>query len=205
MAWTENMAKALNLGTKKAWHPWSYNSGNLTGEQVAGYAIEYDVSHLGKGSFEFKTIRGAGHMVPGDMPEPALELLRRLIEVPSANVSYADPQPAAVAMLGCSAPSAPASISPQVGLALVVLVFVLLGSVIFLYQEVRALRQRFTSGGSDSPSGHSDIQDNQIDVSERESTVHREEADNESGHDIILMKGQINSSGGIEMPSVGRL
>lgn len=53
-AWTSNM----NFPVKKHWHPWSYNSGNMTGEQVAGYAIEYDVSHLGKGSFEFKTVRG---------------------------------------------------------------------------------------------------------------------------------------------------
>ena len=55
-AWTENMKFPL----KKQWHPWSYNSGNSTGTQVAGYVIEYDVSHMGKGSFEFKTVRGAG-------------------------------------------------------------------------------------------------------------------------------------------------
>lgn len=58
-AWTEKMG----FPVRKNWHPWSYNSGNSTGTQVAGYAIEYDVSTLGKGSFEFKTVRGAGHMV----------------------------------------------------------------------------------------------------------------------------------------------
>ncbi len=60
-AWTESM----DYNIKKPWHPWSYYSGNTTGEQVAGYSVEYDVSHLGKGSFEFKTVRGQFVLVWG--------------------------------------------------------------------------------------------------------------------------------------------
>lgn len=81
--WTENMGYPV---TQK-WHPWSYDSvEDEQGTQVAGYRVEYDVSSLpndvgerGKGSFEFKTIRGAGHMVPDTRPAPALEMLRRFL------------------------------------------------------------------------------------------------------------------------------
>ena len=172
---------------------------------MAGYAVEYDVSHLGKGSFEFKTVRGAGHMVPTDTPEPALELFRRFLEIPSANISYAEVVSSPVAVLSNCAPPAPAAsaISPQVGLGLVMLVFVLFGSVVFLYQEVRSLRSRIYGGsGPDSQSGHSDRDgnspigmDNKIDVSERDATVHVDEEDSSQGGSIELMKGQVNSSG----------
>ena len=41
--------------------------------------MKYDVAHLGSGSFEFRTIRGAGHMVPTDAPLQALYILGHLI------------------------------------------------------------------------------------------------------------------------------
>ena len=215
-AWTESMAESKGYDVKKPWHPWSYPSGNLTGDQVAGYAVEYDVSHVGHGSFEFKTVRGAGHMVPTDAPQQALELFRRLIEIPSANISYADSSSASSApLLASCAPvsdgQGASAVSPQVGLALIMLVFLLVGSVVFLYQEVRALKSRLN--GPESPSGHSGgggrdgdedgghnsrLGSNQIDVSERDATVHAvpdEEEEEHTGQDgIELMKGRLNSS-----------
>jgi len=145
-------------------------------------------------------------MVPTDTPEPALELFRRFLEIPSANISYAEVASSPVAVLSNCAPPVPdaaAAISSQVGLGLVMLVFVLFGSVVFLYQEVRSLRSRIYGGsGPDSQSGHSDRDgnasigmDNKIDVSERDATVHVDEEDNSQGGSIELMKGQVNSSG----------
>jgi len=73
-AWTENMGyDAVN-----AWHPWTYTSTAGNENQVAGYAVEYDVSALGSGSFEFITVRGGRHEVPETSPAQSLELLDRL-------------------------------------------------------------------------------------------------------------------------------
>lgn len=67
-AWTDNMG----YPTLRPWHAWTYLTGNSS--QVGGYSIKYDVSALGGGSFEFRTVRGAGHMVPSDAPQQGLEL-----------------------------------------------------------------------------------------------------------------------------------
>lgn len=136
-------------------------------------------------------------MVPSDMPEPALELFRRLIEIPVRNISYADIVPTPITITSSCGPtqSTSSSISPQVGLALIMLVMILFGTVVFLYQEVRVLRLRILNWNASTSSGHNigddDINlDNQIDVSERDSTVHADD----SSHEIELMKGKTNSS-----------
>lgn len=158
-------------------------------------------------------------MVPSDTPEPALELFRRLIEIPMANVSYADITSSSPAILSNCAPvtkQAEAAISPQVGLALIMLIFVLFGSVVFLYQEVRSLRGRLLGpNGPDSPSGHnardgeggfgSGEIDNKIDVSERDVTVHVGDADASKLGEIELMRGQTNSSAGASNEGPRRL
>lgn len=51
--WTESMG----FDTIKPWHPWAYTDDKNT-TQIGGYSVKYNVSSLGLGSFEFRTIRG---------------------------------------------------------------------------------------------------------------------------------------------------
>ena len=74
-AWTENMGYSV----KKSWHSWAYTSSSGATNQVGGYAVEYDVSALGDGSFEFITVRGGRHEVPETAPAQAMEMLTRLV------------------------------------------------------------------------------------------------------------------------------
>lgn len=74
-AWTENMGYEV----KNPWHVWRYTSVAGNKNQVAGYAIDYDVSSLGTGSFEFITIKGGRHEVPESAPAQAMEMLQRII------------------------------------------------------------------------------------------------------------------------------
>jgi len=74
-AWTQGMG----YGVKSSWHSWAYTATSGATNQVGGYAVEYDVSSLGSGSFEFVTVRGGRHEVPETAPAQALELLDRLI------------------------------------------------------------------------------------------------------------------------------
>lgn len=64
---------------KVPWHAWSYTSALGNPNQVAGYAVEYDVSSFGSGSFQFITVRGGRHEVPETAPAQAMEMLTRLI------------------------------------------------------------------------------------------------------------------------------
>ncbi len=75
-AWTENMG----FPVKSAWHPWTYTSTAGNANQVAGYAVNYDISSLpgAKGSFEFITVRGGRHEVPETSPAQSIELLNRM-------------------------------------------------------------------------------------------------------------------------------
>lgn len=73
--WTENMGyEAL-----ASWHAWSYTSALGNTNQVAGYAVEYDVSAMGSGSFQFITIRGGRHEVPETAPVQAMDMLSKLM------------------------------------------------------------------------------------------------------------------------------
>lgn len=78
--WTSGMAKNLELSTKSEWHPWKYTSASGAEDQVAGYAVEYDVSNVGegKGSFQFITVKGGRHEVPESAPGQAFEMITRL-------------------------------------------------------------------------------------------------------------------------------
>mmetsp|Transcript_31760 Transcript_31760/g.32362 ORF Transcript_31760/g.32362 Transcript_31760/m.32362 type:complete len:510 (-) Transcript_31760:244-1773(-) len=75
----ETWTASMGYEATSNWHPWTYHSSAGQSNQVAGYAIEYDVSALGEGSFQFITIKGGRHEVPKSAPEQALEMLRRLI------------------------------------------------------------------------------------------------------------------------------
>ena len=68
--WTESMG----LPVKSSWHPWTYTSTSGNENQVAGYAVEYEVSN-DVGSFEFITVKGGRHEVPETSPAQALEML----------------------------------------------------------------------------------------------------------------------------------
>lgn len=70
----------MGYTAKKSWHSWSYTSTEGNSNQVGGYAVNYDVSALGNGSFEFVTVRGGRHEVPESAPAQAFELLTRLIQ-----------------------------------------------------------------------------------------------------------------------------
>jgi serine carboxypeptidase-like clade 1 len=78
--WTSGMAKSMGLPTAKEWHPWKYTSASGAENQVAGYAVEYDVSGVGegKGTFEFITVKGGRHEVPESAPAQAFEMITRL-------------------------------------------------------------------------------------------------------------------------------
>lgn len=70
--WTANMG----YSTAKAWGPWRVET---EGEkQIGGYAVEYDVGEV-DGAFEFRTVRGAGHMVPTDKPKEAFAMFCHFI------------------------------------------------------------------------------------------------------------------------------
>lgn len=86
--WTQSMGYPI----RSAWHNWIYTSTAGNADQVAGYAVEYDVSQQLKkklptkarqassdNSFTFITIRGGRHEVPETAPGQALEMLNRLI------------------------------------------------------------------------------------------------------------------------------
>lgn len=74
-AWTENMG----FSKKSSWHAWTYTSPAGNSNQVAGYAVNYDVSELGSGSFQFITIKGGRHEVPETAPGQAMEMLNRVV------------------------------------------------------------------------------------------------------------------------------
>merc|ERR1712100_142069 len=74
-AWTENMGYPVS----DSWHHWTYTSTAGNTNQVAGYAVNYDVSSLGSGSFQFITVKGGRHEVPESAPAQAMEILSRLV------------------------------------------------------------------------------------------------------------------------------
>ena len=75
-AWTENMG----FPVKSAWHKWSYTSLEGNDNQVAGYAVGYDISALpSEHTFEFVTVKGGRHEVPESAPAQGLELITRIV------------------------------------------------------------------------------------------------------------------------------
>lgn len=67
----EQWTSGMGYPTKEAWRPW------LVDSQVAGYVTSYQTS--GQGSFDFMTVKGAGHMVPQYKPAQALAMFTRFI------------------------------------------------------------------------------------------------------------------------------
>jgi serine carboxypeptidase-like clade I len=77
--WTDNHAWTKGMGYEEqdAWHPWIFSNLDAFGNQVGGYAINYQVP---KGNFTFLTIRGGRHEVPETAPKRAYEMFSRLVE-----------------------------------------------------------------------------------------------------------------------------
>lgn len=70
----------MGFPSKTPWHAWKYTSPSGADNQVAGYAVGYDVSSVSsKGSLTFVTIKGGRHEVPATAPGQALEMLSTII------------------------------------------------------------------------------------------------------------------------------
>jgi serine carboxypeptidase-like clade 2 len=65
---TQQWVIDMNRPVKSKWTNWNYNDAK-DGSQIGGWGIKYD-------RFTFKTIRGAGHMVPWFQPAPSLQLFK---------------------------------------------------------------------------------------------------------------------------------
>ena len=66
---SQNWTVALGFKETQAWRPWTVDGK----QQMGGYVTRYE------NNFDFLTIRGAGHMVPGDQPSRAKDLIDRFI------------------------------------------------------------------------------------------------------------------------------
>lgn len=67
---TQDWTSGMNLKKKQEWRPWTIDGCRRMG----GYVQRYE------GSFDFLTIRGAGHMVPTYKPEASFAFLKAWIE-----------------------------------------------------------------------------------------------------------------------------
>ena len=80
--WTTGMVDKGVVAEDKAWHAW-FTGARGNGQPPAGYATTYKVlgaNATADASFEFVTIRLAGHMVPGFQPAAALAFFTRFVQ-----------------------------------------------------------------------------------------------------------------------------
>lgn len=68
---TETWILGLKRKVVNPWAPWYYKQIEGT-KQVAGWGVDYD-------RISYRTVKGAGHMVPWFQPAPALELLKSFL------------------------------------------------------------------------------------------------------------------------------
>ena len=166
--WTENMGYPI----LQSWRPWSFEDlEEGFGSQVAGYVVDYDVSaeandagNTGQGSFQFMTIKGAGHMVPDTRPAPALEMLRRMLgqEVTELYPAY-----------GPQETCQPTIDSGTEAALLVMLIFFIISLVVTvcLYLRLRELQEK--NGSDNSFQSRSEAErdgvdyDTRLDISDR--------------------------------------
>lgn len=69
---TEKWIMDMKRPVVEPWKAWTYQSPIGNGVQVAGWTIKF------KG-LRFTTVKGAGHMVPGYTPAPALQMLKNFL------------------------------------------------------------------------------------------------------------------------------
>jgi carboxypeptidase C (cathepsin A) len=68
---TETWILGLKRPVKKHWAPWTYSRVDGT-TQVAGWGVDFD-------RIAYRTVKGAGHMVPWFQPAPALQMLKEYL------------------------------------------------------------------------------------------------------------------------------
>ena len=77
--WTESMG----YETMSPWKTWFYRAQDNS-TQIGGYSVVYNTTNVSVStlsSFEFRTVRGAGHMVPTDTPLQGLAVLSHLLGI----------------------------------------------------------------------------------------------------------------------------
>ena len=142
----------MGLPTLKPWHAWSY-AADSNSTQIGGYTIKYNVSSLspaGKGSFEFRTIRGAGHMVPTDAPQQALTMFSYFIGTNdwSTYVSTSSSPPDCVPVEEAPMKRPGEHIHRYVAVVLGFIAFVaVVSTIIYLNLEIKRLQARLVSRG----------------------------------------------------------
>jgi hypothetical protein len=73
---TADWTAGLGFPETKAWHPWYGSTGAGGRSAAAGYSVHYGAPAK---SFQFVTIKGAGHEVPAFKPAAALDLLNAFL------------------------------------------------------------------------------------------------------------------------------
>jgi serine carboxypeptidase-like clade 1 len=163
-AWTENMG----LEPTSAWKTWYYQD-SYNSTQIGGYSVTYDTSSVpGYGgsdvsSFEFRTVRGAGHMVPTDTPDKGLAVLAHLLGQPASMYYYPSNEVVTDDTMSCPKSDG----RPLAQLIVFIFLFLVSGIIcLYLYREVKRLKvalatstrdiENFSSGhGSPVKSGAS--------------------------------------------------
>ena len=72
------MATLLGLTSRGGYRQWLYFDEATRRHQVAGFVQAY--SHQGIGEVTFRTVKGAGHMVPTDRPAQAARMLEGFLD-----------------------------------------------------------------------------------------------------------------------------
>lgn len=74
---SEEWTSGMGYKEKEAWRPWTLDGA----QRMGGYVTRYETPSSKKGgSFDFLTIRGAGHMVPQMQPAAAIEFFTRWLK-----------------------------------------------------------------------------------------------------------------------------
>jgi cathepsin A (carboxypeptidase C) len=68
----QNFARSLGREIKQEYTPWEYTDTSDNSIQIGGFIRQYD-------RLSFVSIKGAGHMVPTDLPIPAQYMIQQFI------------------------------------------------------------------------------------------------------------------------------
>lgn len=137
----------MGFSPLRPWHPWIYTAVDNS-SQIGGYSVKYNISSLAasKGaSFEFRTIRGAGHMVPTDAPQQGMALISYFLGHSDHDIYY---QANAESTPACASDDSIVvhkhgflSRAGMVALMFVAFVFVV-GTYVYLLTEIQRLRKQ---------------------------------------------------------------
>lgn len=82
---TANNFGALGLTTSSPRMPWTYQIDNTYATSVAGYQTSYTSTAL---KLDVLTVKGSGHFVPLDRPQPALQMIYNFVNSRNYNSPY---------------------------------------------------------------------------------------------------------------------